>query len=183
MPLVVETGPLTLHAWDAAWLDGLYAAARSSHDELRRWMPWAHEPADREGLLVVLDLGAARFRADEEWPFVMIENATRDVVGSAGLHRRAGPDALEIGYWVRTDRTRRGYAAAAARALTDLAFARAPVIERVEIVVNHDNAASAAVARSLGYAVVRREHRDEATPEYSGEFDVWSVTRRDWAAS
>ena len=65
----------------------------------------------------------------------------RRVVGGSGLHRRIGPDGLEIGSWVRRDFVRRGIASSAAAWLTDLAFAR-PDIDRVEIHRDRANVAS-----------------------------------------
>ena len=51
--------------------------------------------------------------------------ADGSVVGGCGLHRRIGPSALEIGYWVHVAHTRRGIATAAAGALTAVGFGMA----------------------------------------------------------
>ena len=53
-----------------------------------------------------------------------------EVVGSCGLHRRSGPEVLEIGYWVHVDHLGRGYASEIAATLTTAAFA-VPGIELV----------------------------------------------------
>ncbi len=73
-----------------------------------------------------------------------------ELIGGAGLHRRVGPDALEIGYWLRASRVGQGLATEAAAVLTRLAFERCGVI-RVEIHVDPANTASLAVADRLGY--------------------------------
>ena len=58
--------------------------------------------------------GEAAFDADREWSYALVERAPASSWGRAGLHRRSGPETVEIGYWVRSDRTGRGYATAAA---------------------------------------------------------------------
>jgi len=54
-------------------------------------------------------------------------------------------------YWVRTDRTNRGYASAAAAAITAAGFAFVDDIDSVEIHINRANHASAAIPPKLGY--------------------------------
>ena len=76
------------------------------------------------------------------------------VVGCMGLHPRAGPGEVTIGYWLRTDRTGRGIVTACAGALTAAALALAGV-ERVEIHCDEANGRSAAVPRRLGYRLDR----------------------------
>jgi RimJ/RimL family protein N-acetyltransferase len=117
-------------------------------------MPTAEEE------LAVLTAGMAAFDADDEWVYMLYELETDELVGGAGLHRRIGPGGLEIGYWVRSDRAGRGYATAAARALTQAAFDFLPDIERVEIHMDQANAASAAVPQKLGYRMTEEGRRD-----------------------
>ena len=106
----------------------------------------------------------------------------RAVAGSCGLHRRIGPGALEIGYWVHAAFVRRGIASKAAALLTDAAFA-IPDIERVEIHHDKANSASAGVPRRLGYRFVG-EQRDEVTaPADSGIECVWRIERDEWPGS
>jgi RimJ/RimL family protein N-acetyltransferase len=72
------------------------------------------------------------------------------VVGGCGLHRRRA-ECLEIGYWVGSDRHRRGYATAAAQCLTDSGFACVDGVARIEIRMDRANVASAGVPAKLGY--------------------------------
>ncbi|WP_019229166.1 GNAT family N-acetyltransferase, partial [Sedimentibacter sp. B4] len=66
------------------------------------------------------------------------------------LHRRVGPDGLEIGYWLDAAHTGVGLATEAVGGLTAVALAL-PEVERVEIHTDEGNARSAAVPRRLGY--------------------------------
>ena len=74
----------------------------------------------------------AEAASEETMGFGLFE-ADGELVGGFGLHRRRGPGILEIGYWVRSDRTGRGYATGAARALTQAAFDGFPDVDRLEI--------------------------------------------------
>ena len=66
--------------------------------------------------------------------------------------RASGPEALEIGYWIRADAVGQGYATESTAALTRVAFEVVDV-ERVEIRCVPENRASAAIPRKLGYSL------------------------------
>ena len=93
------------------------------------------------------------------------------------------PDGLEIGYWTRTDRTGRGYATTAARALTDAAFTSALEIERVEAHMEQENLASVAVPRKLGYSLQLEADREALPPCHTGSGGfIWKMERSIWQA-
>jgi len=103
-------------------------------------------------------------------------------VGSAGLHREDDRDCPEIGYWVRTDRTRRGYATQAASALTAAAFKCLPDVQRVQICVDPANLASASVPRTLGYRLARKEAQPIEATSHTGAVEIWILRRFDQSA-
>ena len=63
---------------------------------------------------------------------------------------RLGPDAREIGYWIRADAEGHGYVTEAVAALTRVGF-ELDDVEWVEIRCDPANERSAAVPRRLGY--------------------------------
>ena len=134
-------------------------AVDSSLDHLRTFMDWAWlapEPVGttRKRLRSFRDA----FRHGDDWIYGLFTPDGAEILGGAGLHRRVGPEALEIGYWIRASRVRQGLATEAAGTLTRLAFEHCGAI-RVEIHVDPENAASIAVAERLGYvreAVLRK---------------------------
>ncbi len=183
MPDVIETGPLVLVRWRNDDVDDVLDAVRSSFAELRQWMPWAQTVPTRDEQRATFMAGRAAFDANTEFNYVFRETATGALVGGGGLHRRVGPCAVEIGYWVRTDRHRRGYATAAARAMTDAAFAHLGDVDRVEIHMDIANIASARIPEKLGYRLLRTEERDKLAVAHTGESLVWQTTRADWTAT
>ena len=84
------------------------------------------------------------------------------VVGGCGFHDRAGPNTLEIGYWVHVDHLRQGYATEMARSLTSAAFT-VPGIERVEIHHDKANTRSGRFLR-LSASVLMESHRSSPMP-------------------
>ena len=129
----------------------LKEAIDSSLDHLRAFMDWAWAAPEPVGD-VRKRLRAFRdaFRHGDDWIYGLFELDEATVIGGAGLHRRVGPEALEIGYWIRSSHVRRGLATEAAAGLTRLAFEVCGAV-RVEIHVDPGNAASIAVADRLGY--------------------------------
>jgi RimJ/RimL family protein N-acetyltransferase len=176
----LAAGEIELCRWHSQYVDEIKAAVESSYPELHRWMAWAQTMPTSEAMSAVIADRAASFEADREWQYVLREVASDELVGGAGLHRRVGPDGLEIGYWVRTDRTGRGFATSAARALTDAAFASPLGVERVEIHMDQANLASVAVPRKLGYRLVLEEDREVVAPGHSGRGFIWTVERSSW---
>jgi len=187
-PERVVAGPLVLRRVHADDAGAIAVAVRTSLEHLRPWMPWATpDAADLRSQLVRVA------EADELWEsgtgfiYVMIARDTGppgpdasgmvsdpdgEFVGTIGLHRRPADDAVEIGYWTVAAKTRRGYATAAARAMTQVALAL-PGARRVEIHCDEANTASAGVPRKLGYRLDRVEKHDKEAPGERGRRMIW----------
>jgi RimJ/RimL family protein N-acetyltransferase len=182
LPDVLPAEHVELRRWDPAQAAALYDAVAASSAELRPWMPWAASPPTVDGMRDRLTEGTAAFDADEEWTFVVAEPGSDRVLGSVGLHRRGDLGSVEIGYWIRTDATGRGYATMCARALTDAAFDRLPGIQVVEIHMDAANRRSAAVPPRLGYRLDREFDREAVAPGQCGRGLVWVMERSRWRA-
>ena len=152
-------------------------AVERSLSELRRWMPWAQGTPSREESIKVLENGHELFDTDKEWNYALIQNSSGELVGAAGLHVVQDPDCPEIGYWVRSDRTGRGYATAAARALAAAAFQYLPAVRQVKIRMDWANVASAAIPAKLGFRLLAVEDREIETCGHTGEGLVWVLDR------
>ena len=169
-----------LRRWSLDLVDLMVHAVEISFDELHPWMPWAAERPTRDGILTVIEESTASFDEDREWMFVVARPGRHEVLGSVGLHRRGEPDTLEIGYWIRSDVTGRGYATAAARALTTAAFHHVAGTGSVEIHMNAANRPSAAVASRLGYRCDREVDDPWDAPGRVGRLLIWVMDRADW---
>lgn len=169
---IAVAGGLVLRRWRLADAPDLLTAIQASLPELRGFMPWAMEdptPASVESFLQTTVGGPAL-------GFGLFD-AGGELVGAAGLHDRRGPGILEIGYWVRSDRTGLGYATAMAGALTEVAFERFPLIGRIEIRCDPANVASAAIPPKLGYRLDRIDVVDIEAEAQTGKQQVWALHR------
>jgi RimJ/RimL family protein N-acetyltransferase len=181
LPDLIHSERLTIRHWTEEDAPEMAAAITASLEHLRPWMAWvAHEP------LSVKDRSTLIRRWRREWEdggdTVVGLFADDIVVGGSGLHRRLGEAALEIGYWIHVDHTRRGLATETAAALTTAALA-IPGIERVEIHHDKANLASAGVPRRLGFTLVGEAPRDAEAPGEIGIECRWAMPREDWATS
>jgi ribosomal-protein-serine acetyltransferase len=156
---------------------GLEAAVNASRAHLAPFMPWASEPAQgvewRRGWLRDVLAGEAaggdRYRG-------FFDPDTGAQVGAGGLHRRVGPRAWEIGYWVHVDYTRRGIATVAVAALVAEAFSD-PDVDAVEIRHDVANTASEGVARAAGFTECGTVARAAAAPSDTGTDRRWRLER------
>ncbi len=179
LPTTIRTERLELHRWAPEHLDDVLSAIAQSWTELHPWMPWADEVPTADAQLDVLRAGRALFDAEETFEYFLFETATAELVGAVGVVRR-GPDHAEIGYWVRSDRHRRGYATEATRALTRAGFDHLHEVISMEIHMDQANLASAAVARKAGYVLIGDEQRVQLAPGQTGVGWIWRATRDGW---
>jgi len=172
-PDVLCEGSVTLRRMRPAYAEAIANAAVESLVHLQPWMPWATPEQ------VSADAQRERAKRDEGWchgsdfAYVILDDS-RAVVGGAGLHRRIGPGAIEIGYWIHVDHTGRGLATAAARALTAAGLAL-PDVERVEIHCDAANLRSMAITRKLGYRLVRIDDVDPLAHAETGRHMIWVI--------
>ncbi len=177
---VVANG-LLIRQWDEDDAEDLAQATTDSLEHLRPFMPWvANEPMSieaRRALITEWNHDDAAGASD----LICGLFANGRVVGGAGLHHRVSPSGLEIGYWVRVDEVRKGYASTASAALTDIAFTE-PAIDFV--IIKHDaaNTASSGIPRKLGFTRIDDEQVEKTAPATTGVHWVWRVTRDEWAA-
>jgi RimJ/RimL family protein N-acetyltransferase len=180
LPDQLSAGAIELRRSRTNFVDDIMDAVSTSFAELHRWMIWCQTMPTREAMLTFLQEDEAEFDADQRWGYSIFECASGELVGSAGLRRASviDTDALEIGYWVRSDRTKRGYASTAARSLVDAGFTCVPNITKIRISMDAANAASAAVPRKLGFEFLGEVKREVVTEGHSGSSALWEIERR-----
>ena len=179
MPEELQAGEaLILRRWTPSMIDQLLDSIEASQPELARWLPWADPMPTRTAELAAVTSAERAFAEDKDYAYFMIERASGDLVGCAGLHPKTA-GVVEIGYWVRSDRTRRGYATSAAGSLCRAAFMYLPDVEKVIIRMDKGNGASASIPPKLGFSLEGDEAlRDARTSGHTGKGWIWSAQRR-----
>ena len=143
-------GRLLLRPYELLDAAEMYDAVNTSRAELSPWMDWCTPGyAIRDTRDWLKSLPAAWERRDI-FGFGIFDAATNQFLGGCGLsHIQWDYKLGNLGYWVRSDRTRQGIATQAA-----IAVARFGIeilsLRRIEIVVAVDNTASRRVAEKTG---------------------------------
>lgn len=177
LPERLEADGLVLRRWTIDDATALQRAVAASEEHLRPWMPWmAAEPIELEARRQLIERWRHGWEAGGD--SVLGVYVDGEVAGSTGLHRRRGPDALEIGYWIHSDFLRRGLATKVAGSLTEAALAL-PGIEAVEIHHDKANQVSARIPRALGYRFLGETTDIPEAPAEVGIDWAWRIERRD----
>ena len=150
-PYQVESDRLVLRCYALDDAQALFEAVEQSRAELSHWLPWA------TSLLSVDETQSSvrRFRGEydmmQDFKLGIFRKDDGLLLGGTGLHRfdwQLG--RFEIGYWLRTSETGKGYVTETAARLTRFAFEELNA-NRVEIFVDTANHASRAVPERLGF--------------------------------
>ncbi len=165
LPASIESARLLLRPPQSGDGTTLHEAIVESLPELRRFLaslPWVAEEQTRESAEVFCRNAESSFLARRDLPFLMIAKASGRLIGTCGLHRTAWDvPKTEVGYWVRSSESGKGYVTEAVDRLVAFAF-EALAAERIEIVTDAENLASRRVAERCGFTlegILRRERR------------------------
>lgn len=124
----------------------LFDASLASRAELLPWMPWAVDLALEHQFAYTDERAIPGWDAGSP-AFAITEHG--EAIGVIGLDRLSAA-VYEIHYWLRTDRTGRGYVTESARAL--LSWARDALgADRIVLNAGMENRRSLAVAARLGF--------------------------------
>lgn len=162
-PEMINAGTLVLKRWEPAWAEEATAAVRESLPELKPFLPWATDDYELASSRAYLADADQRWEKGTDFQYAIF-TSIGELIGGIGLHRRLGPDTLEIGYWLRSPFAGRGYMTVAVEALTRVVFTL-PGITRAAIRHDVRNAASARVAEKAGFTEDTRIKTDEGNTE------------------
>ena len=175
LPVELSGDRVTLRCWRVDEAATLSALVQANLDHLRPWMPWVALEPLTESQRRELITGWERERSAGGGVVYSVQ-VDGEAIGGCGLHRRIGPEGLEIGYWIAHAYCHHGYATEAAAALTAVALST-DGIRRVEIHHDKANTASAAVPRRLGYDFVIERPAKDPAPGGAGIEWVWRLAR------
>ncbi|MFD1775723.1 GNAT family N-acetyltransferase [Paenibacillus rhizophilus] len=165
IPERLETDRLLIRA--PLWGDGavINEAILESLEELRPWMPFARTAPTQEESEKHIRLARLEFLKHSELHMNIFNKLTGEFIGCSGLHRIDWDiRSFEIGYWIRTSCSGKGYITEAVNGITDFAI-RELEANRIEIRCNAKNVKSAAVAERAGFkleGIFRNNRRAES---------------------
>ncbi|GGD53945.1 GNAT family N-acetyltransferase [Paenibacillus nasutitermitis] len=135
------------------WNDGILVneAVKESIEELRPWMPWADKIPSEEESEINIRQSRLQFLERTDLRLLIFLKQTGDLVSSSGLHRiNWVARKFEIGYWIRTSLSGKGYMTEAVDAITTFAIDELQA-NRIEIRCDSRNFRSERIAQRLGF--------------------------------
>ena len=126
----------------------LHKAIDASVDLVYPWLPWCHPNYTLEETEGWLKTRPRRWDEGKEFGFG-IRDRQNNLVGGCGLGISDRSWTGNLGYWLRTGFTGRGYATAATELIAEFGI-KTLQLKRIEIVVSVENKQSQKVARRAG---------------------------------
>ena len=151
MMAVELRGPgLVLRPHETGDAAAMFAAIEESKVELAQWMSWYRAGFSLEDARSWIDHCRVQWSGEGDREFGIFDADTGEILGCAGVNQlNRVHEFANVGYWVRTSRTRRGIGTTTVRLLAAFAF-RGLGLRRVEILTLPENAASRRVAEKAG---------------------------------
>lgn len=154
MPETLTAGPLELRRVDPTRIDGVLEAVLASRTEIEPWMDWAHPGYSRRDAIDWAARSWQGWASGKAYEFVSVLADTGQVVGTIGLNQIAGHKG-NLGFWVHTAHTGRGYCTSAARQVARAAFEH---VGLARVYLRHvvGNEGSRRVAEKVGFQIEGR---------------------------
>jgi ribosomal-protein-serine acetyltransferase len=128
----------------------LFEAVAESKNEISPWMEWCDADYSIEATKQWVDSRGQAWEQDKEYGFLIVDARSKQVLGTCGINQvNATYRFANLGYWIRTSRTREGAATEAIRLLAQFGFSTLQLV-RIEIVVATGNLASQRAAEKAG---------------------------------
>jgi RimJ/RimL family protein N-acetyltransferase len=130
--------------------ESFYQAVKESVTELSYWMPWCKPNYSLQDAVGWIAFCERAWEQGTEFPLGVFEISSGRLVGGTGInHINSAYRIGNVGYWVATPFTGRGFARTAARMTASIGFSDLG-FTRLEIAVLTHNRASQKVADALG---------------------------------
>ena len=169
--MVIETERLILREMNEGDYDALYAVLADS--DIMQHYPYTFDEARVRGWI---SRNIERYRIFGFGLWAVCLKETGEMIGDCGLTMQMIGNSIkpEIGYHIRKDCQRRGYAKEAASAVRDWTFNNTP-FNMIYSYMKHTNTPSAMTALSYGCHQV-----DEFEDDTNGITKVFAISREDW---
>jgi RimJ/RimL family protein N-acetyltransferase len=180
VPTEILTERLLLHRYRDGDSDEVFEAIEESRADLERWMPWAQYIQDAEQLRQGLPQLLEMWETGRDHGYTIRRREDDRILGSINYQDpNWSVPSFDLGYWMRTSETGKGYASEAVRGLVRVAFGTLRA-KRVQIVCAERNARSVRVAERVGFTREARLRNGERQPDGSlGDMLVYSLIDTD----
>lgn len=130
-------------------LDGIYECVRESITEIAPWMDWCHPHYSRDETEIWLKQLPDFWKARQNFIFLVERRDGRPLGTCALSHPNWKHRLANLGFWIRSSETGKGYATGAGRLLARWGL-ESLELNRLEIIMALENHPSRRVAEKLG---------------------------------
>jgi len=131
----------------------VYNAIHASISELKPWMLFAQKEQSEHQTEINIRESYIKFLKREDLRLLVFLKETGEFIASSGLHRIDwNVPKFEIGYWIDTRYSGKGYMTEAVQGITDFAFNELKA-RRVEIRCDSQNVKSRKIPERLGFTL------------------------------
>ena len=157
IPTEFNDGTIAIRTYQPSDVHPYFEAARESIPEVSRHLPWLHQAYSIEEARMWIEKTVPfLWEQQNEYHFAITDAGTGRILGGCGLDAVNWTNqTANLGYWVRTSRTRQGVATAAARLLVRFGFEQLQ-LKRIDAVTSIENIPSARVIRKLNPSEKKR---------------------------
>ncbi len=173
--LNLKSSRLFLRPFTKQDVPNIASAVHSSLPELIPFMPWANPDYSIADSRDFVRRSFTWRRQGRVFGFGIFEAATRELLGSNGLHNVTKDSrSAEIGYWVRSDRAGKGIATESSALILRFAF---ETLHRHRVVLRAatDNLASNRVAEKLGFHLEGTQRHVDRLPRGWIDLNFYSL--------
>ena len=143
----------------------VHEAIEASRNELKPWLPFAQKEQSAEDVEVNIRNAYIAFMKREDLRLLIYLKETGEFIASSGLHRIDWSiPKFEIGYWIDSRHSGKGYMTEAVKGITNFAFEELKA-RRIEIKCDENNIKSRAVPERLGYNLEGILINDDLSPD------------------
>ena len=180
IPMELSDGTIAIRTYQPRDVCPCFEAARESIAEVSRHLPWLHpEYLIEETRMWIEKTVPKLWEQQSEYHFVITEAATGSILGGCGLDQVNWVDqTANLGYWVRTSRTRQGVATAASTLLVRFGFEQLQ-LKRIDVVTSIHNIPSARVAEKLNPSEKKSVKDSSSSEGGTSDTIVFSLFSRD----
>lgn len=143
----------------------VHEAIEASRNELKPWLPFAQKEQSVEEVEINIRNAYIAFIKREDLRLLIYLKETGEYIASSGLHRIDwSVPKFEIGYWIDSRQSGKGYITEAVKGITNFAFEELKA-RRIEIRCDEKNIKSRAVPERLGYNLEGILINDDLSPD------------------
>lgn len=149
VPLQFATERLHVRRFTPQDESALFEAARESIDKVYPFLPWCHPDYSIQDARRWIEAIEPAWIRGEQYSFLIKEKGSGKALGGIGLNQIDEHPVANLGYWIRSTETGKGFATEATRGMIHYGFNHVH-LQRIEIVMSTLNVASRQVAINVG---------------------------------